>query len=236
VIYSDGTFHHADCFDVLPTIPSQSIHMILTDLPYQSTRNRWDRQIDLSALWREYKRIIKPNGAIALCAQTPFDKVLGCSNLDWLRYEWIWRKPNGTGHLNAKRMPLKIHENILIFYEKLPTYNPQWRKGKPYTITSGSHSENYGEYSPIATTNDGEHYYPVSTLDFPRDKERLHPTQKPVGLFEYLIRTYTNEGETVLDNCAGVGTTAIAARNTGRRWLCVENDSEYFGKALERLN
>ncbi|WP_431607397.1 DNA-methyltransferase [Peribacillus frigoritolerans] len=219
-------------------IPDKSIDMILCDLPYGTTRNKWDSIIPLEMLWEEYTRIIKDNGAIILTAQTPFDKVLGSSNLKLLRYEWIWEKENGTGFLNAKKMPLKNHENILVFYRKLPTYNPQMRIGfSPYKCKQGSGSDNWNYNSEfgghISESNGGR--YPLSVLKINRDKEKIHPTQKPVTLFEYLIKTYTNEGETVLDNCIGSGTTAIAALNTGRFFIGIEKEKEYVDVANDRI-
>lgn len=215
-------------------IPDGSVDMVLCDLPYGTTRNKWDSIIPLDELWIQYERIIKERGAIVLTAQTPFDKVLGASNLKMLKYEWIWQKPQGTGHLNAKKMPMKNHENILVFYKKLPTYNPQMRKGfEPYTQKSGRGSDNYGEQNQVITVNSGERY-PLSVLDFNPNKG-LHPTQKPVALMEYLIRTYTNEGDTVLDNCMGSGTTAIACLNTDRQYIGFELDETYYKLSLERI-
>lgn len=179
---------------------------------------------------------LQKNGAIILFAQTPFDKVLGASNLDMLRYEWIWQKDSGTGFLNAKKMPLKLHENILVFYKSLPTYNPQMRTGfKPYSQMNGKGSSNYGEQVRVLTENNGERY-PVDVVQFTRDKHKLHPTQKPVALLEYIIRTYTNQGETVLDNCMGSGSTGVACVNTGRNFIGIELDHGYFQTAQERIN
>jgi len=211
-----------------------SVDLILCDLPYGTTQNKWDSIIPLEPLWAEYKRIIKPNGAIILFAQTPFDKVLGCSNLEWLKYEWIWEKDNGTGFLNAKKAPLKIHENILVFYNKLPTYNPQMREGKPYTVKAGRKSSNYGTQIDVTTVNTGERY-PIDIIKFNRDKGKYHPTQKPVPLLEYLIKTYTNENEIVLDNCMGSGSTCVASHNTGRRYIGIEKDKDYYDIAIKRL-
>ena len=136
---------HGDCLELMKDIPDGSVDMVLCDLPYGTTRNKWDNVIPLDSLWKEYKRVVKKNGAIVLFAQTPFDKILGASNLDMLKYEWIWEKSQGTGHLNAKKMPMKSHENILVFYRQLPTYNPQWEWGKSYTATYSTHSTNYGK-------------------------------------------------------------------------------------------
>ena len=203
-------------------------------MTYGTTRNKWDTVIPLERLWEQYNRIIKDNGAIVLTAQTPFDKVLGASNIENLKYEWIWVKPSGTGHLNAKKMPLKNHENILVFYKKLPTYNPQMTKGTPYTQKSGRASSNYNPQERVTTVNEG-YRYPLTVQKFKSEKG-LHPTQKPVELFEYLIKTYTNEGETVLDNCMGSGTTAIAAINTNRNYIGFELDQEYYKTSIERIN
>ena len=178
-------------------------------------------------------RIIKDDGAIVLTAQTPFDKVLGVSNLKLLKYEWIWRKPSGTGHLNAKKMPMKNHENVLVFYKKLPTYNPQMTVGKPYTQKSGRASSNYNPQSSVVTINTGNRY-PLSVLEFATNKS-LHPTQKPVALFEYLIKTYTNEGDLVLDNVAGSGTTGVACQNLNRNYILMEKEPEYIEIIKQRL-
>ena len=229
-----NTIYNEECIDGMKRISDGSVDMILCDLPYGTTRNKWDTVIPLELLWEQYERVIKDNGAIVLTAQTPFDKVLGSSNIKNLKYEWIWQKPNGTGHLNAKKMPLKNHENILVFYNKLPTYNPQFTKGKPYKSKSGKPSSNYGEQTTVLTENDGKRY-PLSVQAFNKETG-LHPTQKPVDLFEYLIKTYTNEGEVVLDNCMGSGTTAIACLNTNRNFIGFELDKEYYDKSIDRIN
>ena len=225
-----------DCLELMKDIPDKSVDMILCDLPYGTTQNKWDCVIDLSKLWGNYERIIKDNGAIVLTAQTPFDKVLGVSNLKLLKYEWIWQKEAGTGFLNAKRMPLKDHENILVFYKSTPIYNPQMTQGKPYICKKSHHGTNYGKdvIDVVVTKSNGERY-PKTIIKLPRDKQKLHPTQKPVALFEYLIKTYTNEGETVLDNCIGSGTTAIACINTNRNFIGIEKDEHYFNLANERI-
>ena len=222
-------------------IPDKSVDLILCDLPYGTTRNKWDSIIPLDKLWEQYERVIKNNGAIVLFAQTPFDKVLGVSNLKLLRYEWIWEKTSATGHLNAKKMPMKAHENILIFYRNLPTYNPQKTYGHERKVSKAEHkvncvmTSNYNEHG--LTSYDSTERYPRSVLLFPTDKQKeaLHPTQKPVDLFEYLIKTYTNEGETVLDNCIGSGTTAIACINTNRYFIGMELDANYYEIANKRI-
>ena len=223
-----------DCLELMKTIPDKSIDAIICDLPYGTTSNKWDSIINLDDLWAQYKRICK--GAIVLTAQTPFDKVLGCSNLKMLKYEWIWAKENGTGFLNAKKAPLKNHENVLVFYEKQPTYNPQMRTGfKPYTQKAGRASSNYRpQIGNIVTQSNGDRY-PLSVIEFKRDKDKVHPTQKPVGLMEFLIKTYTNQGDTVLDNCMGSGTTGVACKNLGRKFIGIEQDANYFQIASKRI-
>ena len=231
--FPEGRFYHADCFDAMKEIPDSVIDMILCDLPYGTTQNKWDSVLSLDKLWNEYWRICK--GAIVLTAQTPFDKILGVSCIKYLKYEWIWEKGAATGHLNAKKQPMKAHENILVFYKNNGVYNPQMTIGKSYTQKSGKGSANYGDQVQVITSNNGERY-PRSVLQFSHDRDnRIHPTQKPVALFEYLIKTYTNEGDFVLDNTAGSGTTAIAAINTKRKWVCIERDEEYYTKACDRI-
>lgn len=228
--------YNEDCLEGMKRIPDKSVDMILCDLPYGTTANKWDTIISLPELWGHYERIIKDNGAIVLFAQIPFTMTLGSSNMKLLKYEWIWKKEAGTGFLNAKKMPLKDHENILVFYKKPPVYNPQMREGKAYITRKGNHGSNYGKDSiaTVVTENNGERY-PLTVLEFQRDKDKIHPTQKPVALFEYLIKTYTNEGETVLDNCMGSGTTAIACLNTNRNFIGFEKDEEYWKLANERI-
>ena len=233
---NDFKLFKGDCLEIMKDIPDKGVDMILCDLPYGKTRNKWDSIISLDKLWEQYNRIIKDNGAITLFAQTPFDKVLGVSNLKMLKYEWIWEKEQGTGFLNAKKMPLKNHENILIFYKKPPIYNPQMKKGKPYTLERNTFTVNYGkQVDMVRTENTGERY-PLTILKFKRDKEKLHPTQKPVALLEYLIKTYTNEGEIVLDNCMGSGSTGVACLNTNRRFIGIELDENYYNIACNRIN
>lgn len=229
--------YQRDCIEGMRLIPDKSIDMILCDLPYGTTRNKWDTIIPLDAMWEQYERVIKDNGAIVLTAQPPFDKVLGASNIKLLKYEWIWQKDAGTGFLNAKKMPLKDHENVLVFYKKSPNYNPQMTEGKAYTCRQGSGSDNwnYGkDQGGNLTINTGTRY-PKTVQKFNRDKEKIHPTQKPVALFEYLIKTYTNEGEIVLDNCMGSGTTAVAATQLNRDFIGFETEQEYVIIANQRL-
>jgi len=230
-----NTVIQGDCLEVMKDIPDKSVDMILCDLPYGTTRNKWDSIIPLDKMWIEYERIIKDNGAIILTAQTPFDKILGTSKIEFLKYEWIWIKQQGTGFLNSKKMPLKATENILVFYKNMPTYNPQMRTGfKPYICKSGNGSNNYGEQIQVVTESNGERF-PLNWIEVAYDKEKLHPTQKPVALFEYLIKTYTNENDLVLDNCAGSFTTAIACENTNRNWICIEKEQSYCEIGIKRI-
>lgn len=225
-----------DCLELMKDIPDESIDMILCDLPYGTTKNKWDSVIPLNKLWKSYERIIKDNGAIVLFSQMPFSAELVHSNLKLFKYEWIWQKDNGTGFLNAKKMPLKIHENILVFYKKLPLYNPQMRTGfKPYKCKQGRHSTNYGAYEQGHITESNGERYPIDIIKFKKDSG-LHPTQKPVELLEYLIKTYTNENETVLDNCMGSGSTGVACINTNRNFIGYELDEKYFEIAGKRMN
>lgn len=234
--------YHRDCIEGMRMVPDKSIDMILCDLPYGTTRNKWDSIIPLEPLWEQYERIIKDDGAIVLTAQTPFDKVLGASNLQLLRYEWIWEKTTPTGHLNAKKMPMKAHENILVFYKKLPVYNPIKTTGHKRKVSKVEHkikckkSTNYNDYG--LASYDSTERYPRSVQVFSSDKQTqsLHPTQKPAALFEYLIKTYTNEGDVVLDNCMGSGTTAVAAVRTNRNFIGFELESEYVEIANKRLD
>ena len=225
-----------DCLELMKDIPDKSIDMVLCDLPYGTTKNKWDSVIPLNKLWKQYERIIKDNGAIVLFSQMPFSAELVHSNLKLFKYEWIWQKDNGTGFLNAKKMSLKIHENILVFYKKLPLYNPQMRTGfKPYKCKQGRHSTNYGAYEQGHITESNGERYPIDIIKFKKDSG-LHPTQKPVELLEYLIKTYTNEGETVLDNCMGSGSTGIACINTNRNFIGYELNEKYFKIAEKRIN
>ena len=233
--------YNEDCLEGMKRIPDKSVDMILCDLPYGTTRNKWDSIIPLEPLWDQYERVIKDNGAIVLTAQTPFDKVLGVSNLKLLRYEWIWEKTTSTGFLNAKKMPMKAHENILVFYKKLPTYNPQKTTGHPRKVSTAEHkvgskaTSNYGEHG--LTGYDSTERYPRSVQLFSTDKQKIaiHPTQKPVALFTYLIKTYTNEGETVLDTCMGGGTTAVSCIDTDRKYIGFEIGEKEFTDANERI-
>lgn len=224
-----------DCLELMKEIPDKSVDLILCDLPYGTTQNKWDTVLDLEKLWGGYNRIAKDNTPIVLFSQMPFTATLVSSNLPLFKYEWVWKKQQGSGYLNAKKMPLKIHENILVFYKKLPLYNPQMRKGfKPYITKRGKDSNNYNEHGHVITVSNGERY-PIDILEFSRDKEKLHPTQKPIALLEYLIKTYTNEGATVLDNCMGSGSTCVACIHTNRNYIGFELNEAYFNAAKKRI-
>lgn len=224
-----------DCLEKMQAIPDHSVDMILCDLPYGITRNKWDTVIPLDPLWVQYKRVIKERGAIVLFASAPFSGLLMLSAKSWFRYEWVWEKPHATNFLQAKNMPLRAHENILVFYKKLPKYNPQMRKGKPYRVKSGKVSSNYDTafMRSVVTENKGLRY-PRSVIAFKTEKGH-HQTQKPIPLLEYLIKTYTDPGETVLDNCMGSGSTGVACRNLGRNFIGIEKEKKYFAIAKNRL-
>ena len=232
--------YNEDCLSGMKQIPDGSIDFIFTDLPYGITNNSWDVLIPLDELWNEYERIIKDNGCIALWSQSPVDKMLACSNLKLYRYEWIIEKTKVTGHLNAKKMPMKAHENVLTFYKKLPVYHPQMTTGHPpvhpYTkhTTDGS---NYGKTKIGISGGGSTERYPRDVLEFSWDtqKSKIHSTQKPVAACEYFIRTYTDPGDVVLDTCAGSATTAVAAMHTGRAYICFEKDPEIYEAGIKRI-
>lgn len=261
-ILSEYTFkrnetYFGDSLEVMKIIPEKSVDFIFADLPYGTTNCPWDSLIDLPKLWEQYERIIKDNGVIALFAQTPFDKVLGTSNLKLLRYEWIWEKTQATGHLNAKEKPMKAHENILIFYKNKPkdikkedfkrTYNPQKTEGhKPinsYTkyVETQNNTQIYGEMKREISGGGETDRYPRSVLTFASDKQKMknteftHDTQKPIALCEYMVKTYTNPGDLVLDNCSGSGTTGLACKNLGRDYIMIDNDYESYTKSKRRV-
>ena len=221
-------------------IPADTIDLILADPPFGTTNCGWDSVIPLEPMWEQLKRVIKPSGAVVLFAQTPFDKILGCSNINMLKYEWIYEKTSATGHLNSKKAPMKAHENVLVFYDKQPTYNPQMLFGqKPtnsFTKRNGD-GECYGKTAEVSGGGSTSRF-PRSIQTFKSDNQRirLHPTQKPVALMEYLIKTYTNEGETVLDFTMGSGTTGVASVNTNRNFIGIEMDEGYFNIGTKRIN
>jgi len=224
-----------DCLELMKDIPDGSVDMILCDLPYGTTQNKWDSVIPLDALWIEYRRICR--GAIALTAAQPFSSVLTCSNLENFKYQWTWVKSKITGVLNAKRMPVRKHEQILIFSTGKTPYNAQGLIACDVTRTDKvSHSsENYGKRGGVEYTQQWTNW-PRDVLEIASQGKTVHPTQKPVALMEYLIRTYTNEGDTVLDNCMGSGTTGVACVNTGRKFIGIERDDKYFDIAQKRIS
>lgn len=239
---SDGSLRLflGDALKVLPFLPAGEADAVIADLPYGTTNCEWDSIIPLSNLWSEYDRVCKERAPVILTAQTPFDKVLGMSNLECLRYEWIWEKTEATGHLNAKKMPMKAHENVLVFYRKLPTYNPQKTFGhERKTAVARRHLDNSPIYGTQRGTSsyDATDRYPRSVLTFATDKQtrNLHPTQKPVALMQYLVRTYTNPGDLVLDNCFGSATTAIACIREERRFIGIEIDPQHFATGVGRI-
>lgn len=244
---------NGDCIELMNDIKDNSIDMILCDLPYGTSASSWDKRLHIDELWKQYNRIIKKNRAIVLFSQQPFTSLLITSNIKLWKYNWVWQKDNGTNFINSHYCPLKITEDICVFGEGAISfvkngnnliYNPQFSEGKPYTITSGNQKANSAvvrggtggrEYiGGFTTTSDGKRY-PKNLIKFNRDKDKLHPTQKPVALLEYLIKTYTNPGETVLDNCMGSGSTGVACLNTDRNFIGIELDDKYFNIAKERI-
>jgi len=229
-----------DCLEVMKQIPDGSVDMILCDPHYQKTCNKWDSIIPFDLMWKQIERIIKLNGAIVLFGQNTFTFKLGLSNEKLFRYTMTWEKTKAGGFLNANRMPLQAHEDILVFYKKLPTYIPQFEDGKPYTkkaVTNGD-GGNYGNFNRIGeiAINDGKRF-PRSVIKFSNDNHgSLHPTQKPVALMEYLAKTYSNEGDVVLDFTMGSGTTGVACANIGRKFIGIEMDDKYFAIAKERVS
>lgn len=231
-----------DCLERMKEIPDGSIDMVLTDPPYGTTACKWDSIIPLQPMWEQLKRIIKPNGAIVMTASQPFTSVLSCSNLPMLKESLVWEKTTATGHLNAKKKFMRAHEDILVFYNKPPTYNPQMTHGHPRKTAlkvdrSKKLSDCYG-IQKGETNYDSTSRYPRSVIKTSTDKQRskLHPTQKPVTLMEYLINTYTNEGETILDFTMGSGTTGVAALNLNRRFIGIEMDEVYFSASVSRVS
>jgi site-specific DNA-methyltransferase (adenine-specific) len=240
---SHSTLVNADCFDVFPLIADKSVDAIIADLPYGTTACKWDAIIPFEPLWAEYKRVIKSDGVIALFGAEPFSSLLRTSNINGYKYEWVWVKSRPIGFLNVKKMPLKNTELISIFYNNQPTYNPQGvvkinkkrindnsKNGNNKTGLSGHNGGKMkGEYIQEYTN------YPTQVLNFASERG-LHPTQKPVALLEYLIKTYTNENEIVLDNTMGSGTTGLACLKTNRQFIGIEKEKQYYDVAVRRLS
>ena len=234
-----------DCLEEMKNISDKSIDMILCDLPYGTTKNKWDCIIPFDKLWEQYNRVIKDNGAIVLFGNGIFTAELIISNKKMWRYNLVWDKVLPSGFLNAKKMPMRNHEDVCVFYKKLPTYNPQMWIGEECHSRGNvigksqkdfSRNTNYGDFSAVET--EGNLKYPKSILTFskPHPSISIHPTQRPVELLEWLIKTYTNEGETVLDNCMGSGSTVVACVNTNRKFIGIELDKDYFIIAKDRIN
>lgn len=240
--------YNEDCIEGMKRIPSRSVDMILCDLPYGTSACKWDIALPFDKMWAEYERIIKDSGAIVLFGNEPFSSALRMSKPELYKYDWKWEKPSGANFLNFKYQPAKVHEDIMVFGKMAVSYSkrgnmayfPQMERGDPYTQKSGKQKNerhNSTVRSPIkqvVSKNEGTRY-PRSIIKCKLDKEKLHPTQKPVALCEYLIKTYTNPGETVLDSCMGSGTTAIACMNTGRKFIGFELDPRYYQLATERI-
>lgn len=241
-----NNIYQGDCLELMNGIPDKSVDMILCDLPYGTTQNKWDTVISFDKLWKQYNRIIKDNGAIVLFGSEPFTSLLICSNIDNFKYNWIWQKNKNTGFLNAKIQPLNDNETISVFYKNQATYNPQMTKAdrvykRGLVIRDKNlnlqQSDNYGEQKSFEQVDNGLRY-PKRIQYFNNNftRQQLHPTEKPVDLCEYLIKTYTNEGEIVLDNCIGSGTTVIAAINTNRNYIGIELDENYYNIAKTRIS
>ena len=250
VFAGTGLVQHGDCLDLMPLLPAHGINLILCDLPYGTTMCRWDSVIDPARLWEQYKRLLTPDGAVVLTATQPFTTTLIQSNREWYKYEWIWVKSRSGGFMNAKNMPLTKHEHVLVFSPGTTSngsknrmkYNPQGLialnktvRGRSNNKEKDSEGHHYGRASHKAEVFQEFTGYPTSILEFASAGKPIHPTQKPVDMFEYLIRAYTNENEVVLDNCSGSGTTAIAAIKAGRRFICMEKEQSYFEASITRI-
>jgi len=234
---SGSALFQGDCLDIMPLIPDKSVQLILADLPFntekRTTWNDWDKKIDLIKLWENYDRVLVDNGCVILFGYGLFAHQLALSSKAY-KYDLIWQKNRGTGFLNCKRMPLSDFENILIFYNKQCTYNPQMKEGKPYKITKGSLSSNYAKTDKIVITKNEGLRYPTRILNFANEPKPIHPTQKPLELIKYLILTYSNENDMVLDNTMGNGTTCLAAKKLNRKFIGIEKEPKYYEIACQR--
>lgn len=234
------SLHLGDALDVLQTLEPGSVDAICTDLPYGTTACAWDTVIPFAPMWEAVKHVLKPRGVFVTTASQPFTSALVMSNPGWFKYAMVWRKQRVTGHLDAKRKPLREHEDVVIFCDGQPTYNPQMKHSGghvrgPFGRRNGK-AAIYGDFlDDSSRANHATEYYPRSTFEFISPMQSIHPTQKPVALYEYLIRTYTNAGDTVLDFCMGSGTTGVAAIQTGRRFVGVEIDPTYYAIAEKRI-
>jgi site-specific DNA-methyltransferase (adenine-specific) len=229
------SLHQGDCLALLADIPTASVDLILCDLPYGTTRCAWDAVIPFEPLWAQYNRVAKVNAAMIFTASQPFTTALIASNLKAFRYSLVWEKAAATGFLNAKRQPLRAHEDIAVFYRRSPTFHPQFSDGPMKVVKgAGSASSVYGKQSTPVRDYASDRRYPRSVLKFTRERG-FHPTQKPVALMEYMIETYTDPGEVVLDSCMGSGTTGVAAKRLGRSFIGMELDAGYFEIAKSRI-
>ena len=241
MIINNGTWITGECLEEMEKLPDKSIDLILCDLPYGTTKNKWDSVIPFELLWKQYWRLLKDERCIVLTASQPFTSALVMSQPKYFKHEWIWIKNKGSNFANTIREPFKEHESILVFSKGKWIYNKQMQErselGKQrikYDIKSNTSTENYNKFDPSFKLNYQQLRTPSSHQKFNVERG-LHPTQKPIALFEYLIKTYTHEGMTVLDNCAGSGTTAIACENTNRKWICIEKDEKYSDIAKHRI-
>lgn len=237
----DTELYLGDCLDVLPTLAAGSVDAVLTDLPYGTTACAWDEIIPLEPMWAAVKHVLKPNGVFVTTSSQPFTSKLIMSNLSWFLYEWIWKKSHATGFLNARRRPLRDHENIIVFCDGQSVYNPQIYKKdrkniRPHSRTDKRHCEQYGEFSFNADrTIPIEYGYPKTIMNFNSAQHTQHPTQKPVALYNYLVRTYTNPDDVICDMAMGSGTTGVAAIMSGRRFIGIEKEPEYLEMAITRI-
>jgi len=240
----ENTLWLGDCFDVMAMLPDQSIDMILADLPYGTTKCKWDTVLPFDLLWEQYKRVIKPGKAIVLTGSQPFTSALVMSNPAMFKYEWIWEKSKASNFLLAKKQPLKAHENVLVFANGSPCYYPQKTQGEPYYRGGINQKHDNPEVSNNIPNYHNHIRKSEDGMRFPRSVQyfktaefegKFHPTQKPVALFSYLIKTYTQENEIVLDNVAGGFTTAISAIETGRQYICIEKDEKYYNLGYQRV-
>jgi len=230
---------HGDCMKEMEKIGDKTIDMILCDLPYGVTKNKWDEVLPFKELWEQYKRIIKKNGAIVLFGSQPFTTTMISSNLKMFRYCLVWEKNKFSDFLNAKRKPMKTNEDLCLFYQKQPTYNPQYWYSTPYerhnTQEAVDKQTNYGKFKANAPKSDGRRL-PTTVLKFNRVERPKHPTQKPVDLLEWLVKTYSNENEVILDNCMGIGSTGVACKKTNRKFIGIELEEKYYNEAVKRVN
>jgi len=236
---SEVTLIHGECIETMKEMGDKSVDMILCDLPYGMTKNKWDVVIPFEDLWKEYNRIITDKGAIVLFGNQPFTSLLITSNMKYFRYCLVWEKNKFSDFLNAKRKPMKTNEDICIFYKKQPVFNPQYTYSTPYVRWNKQEAvdkqSNYGKHKENVAKSDGKRL-PTTVLKFNRVERPKHPTQKPVELLEYLLKTYSNEGHTVLDNCMGSGSTGVACKNLKRNFIGIEMERKYFEIAEEMIN